>query len=60
MHDYYYQNSGDRIALLGGGWAVGWIAGAFCWYLSNASSYRYRNVGARLLLKNSTFLQLVI
>ena len=50
--DHYWQNkdySGFWIALLGGMWNVGSYCGA--WYLSvyNASSYRSRGIGGRLL-----------
>lgn len=47
--DYYYQSLGNRIARRGGCWGNGSDAGPFCWYLSSASSYRGRSVGARLL-----------
>ena len=47
--DYYYQATGNRVAMLGGYWSSGSGAGAFSWALSNASSSRYRDIGARLL-----------
>lgn len=49
--DYFYQSTttGWRVAQLGGMWSSGSIAGAFCWGLSYASSYRYRYVGGRLV-----------
>ena len=49
--DYFYQSpsTGWRVALLGGRWNDGSNAGAFYWYLSNASSHRYRDVGGRLV-----------
>jgi hypothetical protein len=34
---------------LGGRWAYGSFAGAFCWGLDIASSYRGRDVGGRLV-----------
>lgn len=49
--DYVYQNytyDGFFIAKLGGAWSVGSRCG-FCLYLHNASSYRYRDIGGRLL-----------
>ena len=48
--DYFWnQNTGWRVAILGGSWTDGSNCGA--WYLSwdNASSNRYRNVSGRLL-----------
>jgi len=47
--DNYYQATGNRVALLGGPWYHGSAAGAFSWYLTSASSDRYRTIGARLL-----------
>lgn len=48
--DYCWNgNTGWRVALLGAGWHYGLIAGAFCWYLHDASSARERNVGGRLV-----------
>lgn len=50
--DYYYQNNtwdGYRIALLGGAWTDGSIAGGFCWYLNDGVGYRYRSIGGRLV-----------
>lgn len=49
--DYYYQNTGQRIALLGGFWRNGSFAGPSCWALSYASSNAYVSIGARLLKK---------
>lgn len=49
LHDYYYQNTGNMVAVLGGAWSFGSHAGAFCWSVSVASGYRHRDVGARLL-----------
>lgn len=48
--DYFWNNNtGFRVAILGGRWSDG--AGCGAWYLdwSNASSYRYRSIGGRLL-----------
>lgn len=49
--DYYYQNSGQRIALLGGYWAYGSAAGPFCWYLDFSSASAGVPVGGRLVRK---------
>ena len=46
--DYYYQNSGWRVAFFGGVAHGGALAGGFCWALSFDSSFLYRSVGARL------------
>lgn len=48
--DYFWNNNtGFRVAILGGAWDSGAACGA--WYLSwiNASSDRYRSIGGRLL-----------
>lgn len=48
--DYCWNgNTGWRVAILGARWSNGLSAGAFCWYLHDASSSRYRNVGGRLV-----------
>lgn len=50
--DYYYQNNtwdGYRIALLGGSWNGGSLAGGFCWSLSSGVGYRSRSIGGRLV-----------
>jgi hypothetical protein len=49
--DYYYRNTGQRIALFGGSWSDGSNAGLFFWYLSYASSGTYVHFGGRLLRK---------
>lgn len=49
--DYHWQNctsDGYRVAVLGARWHYGGIAGAFCWYVGIAPSYRVRDVGGRL------------
>lgn len=46
--DYYYQNSGYRVAVLGGRWSDGALAGGFCLYVSDAPSARHRSFGGRL------------
>lgn len=48
--DYCWNgNTGWRVAILGAGWSNGLSAGAFCWYLYDASSNRYRSIGGRLV-----------
>lgn len=48
--DYYWnQNPGWRVAGLGGRWDSGAYAGAFCWHLNFAASYRGRSIGGRLV-----------
>lgn len=48
--DYYWNNNdGFRVAILGGAWDSGAACGAWYLYLGNASSYRYRRIGGRLL-----------
>ena len=49
MCDYYYQNSGDRIALVGGRWLYGGYCGLWCWTLNNTSADYNDYLGARLL-----------
>ena len=50
--DYTYITvnlNGYRIALLGGCWNNGGIAGGFCWALDNGVGDRYRSIGGRLV-----------
>lgn len=48
--DYAWNNNpGWRVAILGGTWAYGANAGAFCWHLDSAASYRYWTIGGRLV-----------
>lgn len=50
--DYTYITvnlNGYRIALLGGHWANGGIAGSFCWYLYGGVGARDRTFGGRLV-----------
>lgn len=50
--DYTYITvnlNGYRIALLGGCWAYGGIAGGFCWSLASGVGYRSRHIGGRLV-----------
>lgn len=45
--DYYYQNSGLRILLVGGSWSGGDRAGFWCFYASQAASLSDWSVGGR-------------
>lgn len=50
--DYFWQNkayNGYTVAKLGGDWDTGSGAGGFGWYVYNASGYRTRIIGGRLL-----------
>ena len=48
--DYFWnQNPGWRVAVLGGRWADGAGAGAFCWSLNGAASARNGYIGGRLV-----------
>lgn len=50
--DYTYITvnlNGYRIALLGGSWNGGGVAGGFCWNLVNGVGARYRTIGGRLV-----------
>ena len=48
--DYCWNDyTGWKVATLGGLWNYGLNAGAFVWILRNTSSYRYRNIGGRLV-----------
>lgn len=50
--DYTYvvpNLNGYRVALLGGSWNGGGVAGASYWYCSDGVGSRYRNIGGRLL-----------
>ena len=47
--DYYYQNSGNRIALVGGDYNGGTSAGLGYWDMSDTSGSAAYNIGARLL-----------
>lgn len=49
MTDYYYQNTGNRVACVGGNVNTGTTDGLWSWYLNNGSSNTYWHRGARLL-----------
>ena len=45
---FYGSASLNRVAFLGGNASLGVNAGVFCWNLANASSNRFRHLGARV------------
>lgn len=47
--DYYYQNSGNRIARVGGNYGSGAYAGSFYWAFDAGSSYTDHIFGSRFL-----------
>lgn len=49
--DYYYQSTGQRIALVGGSWNSGSYDGLSCWDLSSSSASANAYFGGRLLKK---------
>jgi hypothetical protein len=49
--DYYYQSTGQCIAIFGGRWRDGAGAGLFCWTLGSSSSSANLSFGGRLLRK---------
>lgn len=49
--DYYYQNPGERLLLLGSSGDGGPSAGAFCFRCTSAFSYSHLSCGAHLLVK---------
>ena len=49
--DYYYQTTGQRIALVGGSWPLAAPAGLSCWTLDGSSTSTYVALGSRLLKK---------
>lgn len=51
--DYYYRNTGQRIALAGGLWNNGSYAGLSTWYLSSSSGDAFAYLGARLVRKGT-------
>lgn len=50
-HCWNQNGTGWRVAVLGAGWHSGLYAGAFCWGLNDASSYRIRSIGGRLVYR---------
>jgi hypothetical protein len=49
--DYYYQSSGQRIAIVGGYWYYGGYAGLWSWALSASSASKSVDIGGRLVKK---------
>lgn len=49
--DYYYQNTGERLLLLGGDWSYRAAAGAFCFCCNGAFSSSHLGFGSHLLVK---------
>ena len=49
--DYYYQNIGECLLLLGGGWNLYFNAGAFCFLCNHTFSDSFLNYGSHLLVK---------
>jgi hypothetical protein len=49
--DYYYQNTGKRLSVLGGSFNNVVHDGVFCWYCNYAFSSAFVYSGARLLAK---------
>lgn len=50
--DYYYQNTGNRIALVGGTFDDGADCGLWSWYFNNDSSSADFGIGCRVLIDN--------
>lgn len=50
--DYYYQNTGNRIALVGGSFLNGLSAGLWFWRFGDDSSVSVFDVGCRVLIDN--------
>jgi hypothetical protein len=50
--DYYYQNTGDRVALVGGYWGSGSRAGLAGWALYSSAANSGRAVGSRCFARN--------
>jgi len=49
--DYYYQSAGQRVALVGGSWYSGALAGLSCWSLDLSSGGAGVVIGGRLVKK---------
>jgi hypothetical protein len=49
LFDYYYQSTGNCVALVSGAWAYGLTAGPLYWSLHVSSAYANRNIGGRSL-----------
>jgi hypothetical protein len=51
--DYYWQNTGNRIARVGGNWDSGARDGLFSWSLDSGSDFSYMSIGSRLIYNES-------
>lgn len=49
--DYYYENTGQRIARVGGNWYNGLYVGPSFWYLNYSSGTAHVSLGGRLVKK---------
>ncbi len=49
ISDYYWQTSGNKIALVGGDWDRDSRAGLWCWLMNGISSSAGASIGARLI-----------
>ena len=52
MADYYYRNTGNRVALVGGAFYYGANDGLWSWYFSGDSSNANWGIGCRVLIDN--------
>lgn len=52
MADYYYQNTGNRVARVGGGFDAGAYDGLWCWSFGSDSSVAPWYFGCRVLIDN--------
>lgn len=52
MCDYYWQNTGNRVARVGGSFNSGADVGLWSWSLDSTSSFAYWLIGARVLIDN--------
>lgn len=52
MCDYYWQNTGNRVAPVGGGFLTGASDGLWFWNLDCTSSFAGWSIGARVLIDN--------
>ena len=52
MADYYYQNTGNRVALVGGYFFYGAYDGLWFWNFNSDSSGAYWSIGCRVLIDN--------
>lgn len=52
MADYYYRNTGNRVALVGGNFYHGSNDGLWSWSFNSDSSSAYWDIGCRVLIDN--------